>query len=296
MNITLTGAAGNITKPLAEKLIDAGHQVTVIGRNADNLKLLTDKGAIAKVGSIEDAGFIKEAFNGADVVYTMIPAPYHEPEWIDYAYKIGTGYAHAIKANDVKKVVNLSTYGAHRYEGTGPINSIAQLERALNELEGVTTIHLRAAHFYSNFYRQIPSLKQLGLIGSNYDGSIKMPFVHTRDIAEVAFRAITTDELDTKSPYYIVSEVATFDDIAQHLGKAIGKDLQWTRFSDEQWAGGLKQAGFPDYLIEKLVEVGQQTQSGILTEHYFSLLNPPEFGKTKISDFAKEFAEVFNQS
>ena len=80
MNITLTGAAGNITKPLAEKLLSTGHKVTVIGRNAENLKPLTDKVAIAKVGCIEVADFIKEAFKDAEIVYTMIPAPYDKPE------------------------------------------------------------------------------------------------------------------------------------------------------------------------------------------------------------------------
>lgn len=30
MNITLTGAAGNITKPFAEKLLNQGHHVTII--------------------------------------------------------------------------------------------------------------------------------------------------------------------------------------------------------------------------------------------------------------------------
>ena len=30
MKITLTGSLGNISKPLAEKLVKAGHQVTVI--------------------------------------------------------------------------------------------------------------------------------------------------------------------------------------------------------------------------------------------------------------------------
>lgn len=296
MKITLTGAAGNITKPLAEKLVAAGHQVAVIGRNAENLKTLSEKGATHKIGSIEDAAFIKEAFKGADVVYTMIPAPHHVPEWIDYAYKIGKGYANAIKANGIKKVVNLSTYGAHRNEGVGPINSIAQLEKALNELQGVTTIHLRAAHFFSNFLTQIGGLKQFGVLGLNYDGSIKMPFVHTHDIAEVAFRAITTSELDTKSPYYVVSDVATFDELAKQLGQAIGKDLKWTRFENEQLASGLTQAGFPEFLIEKYIEIGQQTQSGILTEDYFSLANPPELGKTKLADFAKEFATVFNKN
>jgi uncharacterized protein YbjT (DUF2867 family) len=294
MKITLIGAAGNITKPLAENLLTIGHTVSVIGRNAETLKSLRDKGAIVKIGNIEDADFIKSAFQDAEVVYTMIPPPYDKQEWIDYAYNIAKNYAQAIVENKVRKVVNLSTYGAHRNEGTGPINSIAQLEKALNELQGIAIIHLRAGYFYSNFFSQIQGLKQMGVIGSNYDGNFNIPFVHTNDIANVAFRAITTSELDSKSPYYVVSEIATFNEAATQLGKAIGKNVSWQRFTDEQLEGGLHQAGFPSSLIEKLVEFGQQLQSGILTEHYFSLPTKPVLGKTKLEDFSKEFAVVYN--
>jgi len=116
MKITLTGAAGNITKPLAEKLLAAGHHVTVIGRNAENLNSLTDMGAIAAIGNVEEEAFITNAFKGADVVYTMMPVPYHRTDWVEYGELIGENYRNAIAANGIKKVVNLSTYGAHKLE------------------------------------------------------------------------------------------------------------------------------------------------------------------------------------
>ncbi len=43
MNYVITGGAGHISKPLAEALLAAGHQVTVIGRNAANLQELVSK-------------------------------------------------------------------------------------------------------------------------------------------------------------------------------------------------------------------------------------------------------------
>ncbi len=93
MKITLTGAAGNITKPLAQKLLSQGHTVTVIGRNEENLKPLTEKGAIAAIGSIEDADFITNAFKGADAVYTMVPVPWQEKDWVAYHEKVGNIFA-----------------------------------------------------------------------------------------------------------------------------------------------------------------------------------------------------------
>ncbi len=81
MKYVITGGAGHISKPLTEKLIAAGHQVTVIGRNAANLKELTGKGAQAAIGSVEDTGFLTGAFAGADAIYTMIPPIHNTTDW-----------------------------------------------------------------------------------------------------------------------------------------------------------------------------------------------------------------------
>lgn len=295
MKVTLTGAAGNITKPLAEKLLAAGHQVAVIGRNAENLKTLTDKGATLKIGNIEDATFLKEAFKGADVVYTMIPVPYHRPDWVAYGELMGENYRNAIASNSIKKVVNLSTYGAHKLEGIGAINSIGQLEKSLNKLNDTEVIHLRAGYFYSNLLQQINTLKATGILGANYgspDG--KMIFVHTQDIADVAFEAITNASFPSKEPYYVVSDIRRWNEVAELISKAIGKELNWTVLNDEQFEAGGKQAGFPDFMIAILLEIGQGIASGKFTEHYFSLSTKPALGKTKLEDFAREFASAYN--
>ena len=81
MKYVITGGAGHISRPLTEKLLAAGHEVTVIGRNSEHLKPLTDKGAKAAIGSVEDVNFLKETFQGADAVYTMVPPTFSATDW-----------------------------------------------------------------------------------------------------------------------------------------------------------------------------------------------------------------------
>src|SRR5689334_18963560 len=99
MKYVITGGAGNISKPLAETLLAAGHQVTVVGRNAENLKPLTDKGASAAIGSVEDVDFLTKTFTGADAVYTMVPPTMSAADWKGYIGQIGQNYAAAISAS-----------------------------------------------------------------------------------------------------------------------------------------------------------------------------------------------------
>ncbi|HVF81046.1 MAG TPA: NAD(P)H-binding protein, partial [Flavisolibacter sp.] len=126
MKYVITGGAGHISKPLTETLLAAGHTVTVIGRNADNLKPLTDKGAKPAIGSVEDVAFITETFKDAHAVYLMIP-PNFLPEggWRFYQNKVADVFIEALKASSITHAVVLSSAGAHMGDGAGPVDGLA---------------------------------------------------------------------------------------------------------------------------------------------------------------------------
>ena len=129
MKYVITGSAGNISKPLALQLLKAGHEVTVIARNAANLSVLTEAGAKAAIGSVEDVTFLTETFTGADAVYTMVPPVHASTDWKGYIGIIGKNYTAAIKASGVKYVVNLSSIGAHLEDGCGPVSGLYRVEQ-----------------------------------------------------------------------------------------------------------------------------------------------------------------------
>jgi uncharacterized protein YbjT (DUF2867 family) len=67
----ITGATGNTGKPVAEALLREGKKVVVVGRDAEKLKGLVEKGATAAVGSLEDSNFLAKTFIGATAVYDV---------------------------------------------------------------------------------------------------------------------------------------------------------------------------------------------------------------------------------
>ena len=167
MKYVITGGAGHISKPLAEKLLKAGHDVTIIGRNPGNLKPLTDQGAKAAIGSVDDVAFLTEAFRGADAVYTMVPPIFQVDDWKSYIGGIGKNYAEAIKEAGVKYVVNLSSIGAHMQEGAGPVSGLYRVEQTLNELKDVNIKHLRPGYFYYNLFGNIDMIRSMNIFGGN---------------------------------------------------------------------------------------------------------------------------------
>ena len=297
MKYVITGGAGHISKPLAEKLLKSGHDITVIGRNAENLKVLTDKGAKVAIGSVDDVAFLKKAFAGVDAIYTMVPPNYTVPDMKAYIGQIGKNYADAIKANNIKYVVNLSSVGAHLPDGCGPVSGLHRVEKALNELKDVNIKHLRPVYFFANLLGNVGMVKSMNIIGGNFGGAdFKLLLADTNDIAEVAFEELSNPGFTGHSVRYIASDERNTDDIAKTLGIAIGNpELPWVIFSDEQALGGMKQMGFPENIAQNYTEMGHAMHSGIMFEDYWKN-HPASLGKTKLEDFAKTFAFVYNQN
>lgn len=294
MKYTLTGGAGHITKPLALQLLQSGHEVTIIGRSEGNLKELTDAGAKAAIGSVEDVAFLTEAFTGTDAVYTMVPPKWDAADWKSYIGQIGQNYADAIKAAGVKYVVNLSSIGAHLPDGCGPVSGLHRAELALNTLADVNIKHLRPAYFYQNLLANVGLIKQAGIMGGNYgEPGSTFVIVDQSDIAAVAIEELLSLNFSGHSVEYIASDELAPAEIAATIGEAIGKPgLPWVVFTDEQSYGGMIGAGLSEEVAKNYVEMGHALRTGAMTEDYFK--HRPTLGKYKIADFAKVFAAVYN--
>jgi uncharacterized protein YbjT (DUF2867 family) len=295
MKYVITGGAGHISKPVVEKLLAGGHLVTVIGRNAANLKELVDKGATAAVGSVDDVKFLTETFKGADAVYTMVPPNMAAADWKSWIGQTGANYAQGIKNAGVKYVVNLSSIGAHLPDGVGPVSGLYRVEQALNALKDVNIKHLRPSFFFNNLLGNTGMVKQMNIIGSNFGGeNFKMILVDTNDIAIAAVEELLKLNFSGNSIRYIASDEREINEVAKILGTAVGKpELPWVVFSDEQAYEGMLQAGLPKDVAKNYAEMGNSLQTGAMTEDYWKN-HPSTFGKIKLEDFAKTFAAVYN--
>jgi len=296
MQYVISGSLGNISKPLAERLIAAGHKVTVISSKSDKVAQIEAIGAKAAIGLVEDILFLTNTFSGADAVYTMVPPNFGSDNWKKYIAGIGENYAAAIKASGVKNVVNLSSIGAHMADGCGPVSGLFFVEKALNALPDVNVKHLRPGFFYPNFLANIGMIKHMGIMGGNYGEGTKLVLVHPDDIAEVAAEELLGLSFSGKSVRYIASDEKTTLEVAAILGKAIGKpELPWINFKDEDTVAGMTQAGLSLEIAENYAEMGAAMRSGEMASDYL-LHRPDVFGKTKLEAFAPVFAAVYSQS
>lgn len=294
MKIVLTGSLGNISKPLAEILVEQGHSVTVISSNADKQNDIESLGATAAIGRLQDVDFLTNAFTGADAVYCMVPPNYAEADQLAYYGSVGQNYVHAVQRAGVKRVVDLSSYGAHLERGTGMIVGCYHIEQMLNALSGIAVTHMRPGFFYYNLYAFIPMIKQAGFLAANYGGSDRLVMVSPIDIA------IAVAEELVRLAYgitvrYVASDERSASEVARILGESIGKPaLEWKTITDEEMLNATVSRGVSPAFAAMYVELSAGIHSGALTEDYY--LNKPALGKVKIEGFAHDFAAAFNRN
>lgn len=324
MKIILTGSLGNISKPLTKDLVHKGHSVTVISSKAERQKEIEALGAKAAIGSISDLDFLARTFMGADIVYLMEPA---EPNRLfDKTYDpyentraLVTTYKKAVEQTGVKKIVHLSSIGAHTDEGVGLLKFHFIAEGILNSLPAdVSVKFMRPVGFYGNLLMNIDTLKSLskgfvgaimalqyygisgllsgkrGVIIANYGGDVVNLMVSPNDIATVI-----AEEMEKpfagRTIRYIASDEPTCNEAASILGKAIGKPyLKWGSISDKMMANAMLKRGMNEIIVKGLVEMGVAGRTGKLYEDYYK--HRPVLGKTKLSDYAPVFAEAYMKS
>ena len=297
MKIALTGSLGNIGTPLTKDMVSKGHAVTVISSNPEKKKDIEAFGAKAAIGSIENADFLTRAFTGADAVFVMEPPVSlfdHKLDIHSYYSGLGHNFRKAILESGVKHVVHLSSVGGNMSKGNGMLVFHHLVETILRELPSTVSLtHVRPMGFYYNLLGFIPEIKNAGKITANYGADDIIPWASPLDIADVITEELVAPGQGRKARY-VVSEELSCNKTASLLGTAMGKpDLKWELISDEQMQTRLISIGIAPVLAAGLAEMNAAMHSGKLFEDY-EQHKPAVFGKVKMTDYAQEFARIFN--
>ena len=271
--------------------------MSVITSKQDRATEIEALGAKPLVGTMQDVDFLSNAFSGADIVYLMETMEATngvfnaDIDLVGAITQIGENYKAAVLKSGVKKIVHLSSIGAHMAEGNGVLKFHYNVEQILRSLpEDVAVKFMRPVGFYINMFGFMRTIHANGTIVSNYGGDTKHPWVSPIDIA-----AAIAEEMELpfagRTVRYVVSEEISPNEIARILGDAIGKELKWVEISDEEMLQGMLAAGMNPEVAKGFVEMQASQRSGVVYEDYQA--NRPEMGRVKVKDFAQQFAQVY---
>ncbi len=250
----IAGVTGKVGGVAATELLAHKQKVKVIVRDAAKGKEWSSRGAELAVGKLDDANFLAGALKGATGFFTLLPADFGWSDVDAGQKKLADGIAQAVKQSGVPLVVVLSSLGADLPSGTGPIKGLHYLENKLRET-GTKVVAIRAAYFQENLEQSIGPAKQMGMFFNMMPSKdAPMPTIATKDIGALVAKTLESppaksENVDLIGPTYTVAQ------LADKLGKALGKQLNIVDVPPAGQVQGMMQAGLPKPFAEAFAEM-----------------------------------------
>jgi uncharacterized protein YbjT (DUF2867 family) len=260
----ILGASGNTGHVVAKNLLARGQKVRVVGRNSARLQPLAADCAEIFIGDITDAQALTKALTGAASAYVMIPPNLTSNDVRGFQERVGDAIAAAVRKAGVKHIVSLSSIGADKASGTGPVVGLHNLEQKLNQIDGANVLHLRAGYFMENTLPQVGAIGMVGSAAGPLRPDLKLPMIATRDIGaavtdallQLVFRGKQTQEL-------LGQRDLDYTEVAAIIGNGIGKPgLGYIQMPDHQAKAAMVQMGMSEDFVRLLLEMAGALNAG----------------------------------
>jgi uncharacterized protein YbjT (DUF2867 family) len=237
---------------------------------------------------VTDAPALTKAFHKADSAYVMIPPNFATDNYLAYQESVSDAIAAAVEKAGVKNVVALSSVGADKASGTGPVAGLHKLEEKLNRIDGANVLHLRAGYFMENTLPQAGTIRTIGSVVGPLRADLKLPMIATRDIGAAAAEALLQLAFHGKQTRELLGHRdITYNEVAGIIGKAIGKpDLKYLQAPDEQIRAVMIQMGMAANFVGALLEMTAALNRGHM--HALEARNAGNTTPTAFEAFVEE--------
>ena len=286
----ITGATGHTGSVAAEKLLASGKKVRVVGRDGKKLERFAQRGAEVVVAEMTDAAALEKAFAGATSVYALIPPNVSAPDVRSYQEKVSDNLAAAIRKSGVSHAVVLSSTGAEKPSGCGPVVGLRSLEQKLSSIDGLNALFVRAGYFMENLLAQVSVIPTLGSMAGPVRADLALPMIATRDIGAAVANWLQKPDFTGKQARELLgARNVNYEEVAKIIGPAVGKPgLSYRQAPAAMLKPALMQMGMSGNMVELLLEMCDALNSG-----YMKPLEPRSAANTTPTTVETFVAEVF---
>lgn len=286
MKIAVTTPSGHIGSLVADYLLDAGADLRLLSRHPDKLTRLATRGAGVADGDLEDEAYVVEATQGVDALFWVTPPEFGVSDLWAFQNRVGRSAAEAIRVNRIRRVVNVSSVGAHLPSGGGPIDGLHDVEQLLDHA-AINIVHLRPGYFFENFLMHRQSIRDEGNICLPVSGSRRIKMIATRDIARVAADRL----VDTSWTGRLVRGLhgpddLSFDAAAAAISEGVGRKVVHVKVDEETARKAMIDAEMSDHVADLMLELYRSIESGTLVAD--EERSPETYTPTRMVDFARE--------
>ena len=248
--ILVTGATGNVGRPLVEMLVAEGQAVRAVTR--DPAKAGLPAGAEVVQADPSDPDTLAAALNGVDAVF-LNPIALGEGthRLMELAREAG-----------VTRIVLLSS-GAVQDEVSEHHNALADWHKAIEDAvtgSGLPCTIIRPFEFAANCVGAwAQQVKFTGVVRGAYAKSTTA-VIHEKDVAAVAAKALTSD--GHAGAVYLLTgpESLTREEMVASIGQALGRDLAFEEIPREVAKKFvLEGTGFPEDVVDTMLSLQEHS-------------------------------------
>lgn len=227
MTILITGATGNVGRPLVEQLHAAGVKVRAVTRNPSP----------HFPPGVETVASVRDGIAGASAVFLNSRALGPDLAWTADAAK-----------DSGAKLVALSAMNVDEDFTRQPSRLRGDRNREVEQLavdSGLPWVSLRPALFATNFIGMWAGQLQAGdVVAGPYAKASSAPIVEA-DIAAVAAHALLTEDLNGRKIPLTGPQALTNAELLAIVGEVLGRDLRYREIPVEQVRERFVAIGFP---------------------------------------------------
>lgn len=249
--ILVTGGTGAIGGELLRLLAQAGIPARALARNPDKVHALPGITWIA--GDLSKPETLPPAFEGVETLFLL--THYYE-DMVDLQHN---AIVAALSAG-VTHVVKVSAFAASDHS-RAPIGRWQyQVEQELKE-SGMGWTMIRPHHFMQNLLDQLEYITKEGKVyAASGDGLI--PYVDFRDVAAVAFVALTQPGHVGKTYVVTGGEALSYRTASQIIGAEIGRPLLFVDETQDEARARRIREGLPPKVMESALAIAAYQRAG----------------------------------
>jgi uncharacterized protein YbjT (DUF2867 family) len=260
--IVVTAPTGSIGGHVVQELLGADVAVRVIVRDKKRLAPGVEARVDVVEGSHGDAAVVKEAFEGADAVFWLVP-PDPRAVDLDVAFSGFARPATEAFGNHRSRVVGISALG----RGTPMAKRAGYVTAslAMDDLIAATGVPYRAltmSSFMENTLRQAGQIAARGVFAGPYLPGLETAPVATRDIAAVAARLLRDDTWTGFEEVPVLGpEDLTLADMAAVMADVLGRPVRYEQVPAEAYRESL--AGMSEPMARGLLDMALAKNDGL---------------------------------
>ena len=281
--IVVTGATGTIGRAVLRRLSDAGIEARALSRDPSRGPSLP--GVQWAQADLAEPDTLRAPFDGADRLFLLTGNAQNMT-------RLQTNAVEAAAAAGVDHVVKLSARGAQPGSASAIGRWHHEVEVCLRQTDMAWTM-LRPHVFMQNLLDQAERIRTRGTVRAA-SGDGRVPFIDTRDIADVAATVLTEDGHAGRT-YVLTGGVALdYHQVAAAIGAATGRTVEYVAERPEEARARLTAEGLPDWLVDSRLALAAYHRAGgetaRVTRDVFEVTGHPP---RSIAQFAYDHRSAF---